>query len=179
MFRFFQPDLSIDSVLELSPEKLQSAGLRSLLLDVDCTLKHYRSKTLPAEVAQWLETMRQHDIGLCLVSNGRGARIRQFAETVRIPFVAPAMKPLPFGCWTALRTMGFEKKSTAMVGDQVFADLLAGKLAGLYTVLVRPMNPEEEPWFTRLKRPFEKIVLRAEPLKKQPREIDPGEPEVS
>ena len=47
-----------------------------------------------------------------------------------------------------------------MVGDQVFADILAGRLAGLKTILVDPIHPEEEPWFTRLKRPPERWVLR-------------------
>lgn len=103
--------------------------------------------------------MKEREIGLCLVSNGRGPRIRRFAETVGIPFVAPALKPLPTGVRAALKEMGFEKKSTAMVGDQVFADILAGKWAGLFTILVTPLNPDQEPWFSRMKRPFEKLVL--------------------
>ena len=44
---------------------------------------------------------------------------------------------------------------TAMVGDQVFADVMAGRLAGVFTILVRPIHPEDEPWFTRWKRPWE------------------------
>lgn len=161
MPRLFQPDLFIDSVTELTPDRLQGFGLRSLLLDVDCTLKHYRSAELPPDISRWIDTMKTADIGLCLVSNGRGPRIKKFAETVGIPFVAPAMKPLPFGVRTAIRTMQFDRKTTAMVGDQVFADLLAGKLAGVFTVLVTPLNPDEEPWFARMKRPFEKLVLPA------------------
>lgn len=177
--RLFKPDLYIDSVVELTLDILREKGLCSLLLDVDCTLKHYRSENLSPEVVRWIETMRQNDIGLCLVSNGRGPRIRRFAEMVRIPYVAPAMKPLPFGCRTAIRSMNFDRESTAMVGDQIFADLLAGKLAGLFTVLVTPMNPEQEPWFTRMKRPFEKMVLRDVPVQEQSREIESNEAEVS
>jgi predicted HAD superfamily phosphohydrolase YqeG len=56
--------------------------------------------------------------------------------------------------------MGFDQKSTAMVGDQVFADILAGKFAGIFTILVTPIHPEEERWYTRIKRPVEKCVLR-------------------
>ena len=62
------------------------------------------------------------------------------------------MKPLPLGCRRAIREMGFEASRTAMVGDQLFADIVAGRLAGLTTILVDPIHPEEEPWFTRLKR---------------------------
>jgi len=159
MFKLFHPDLRIDSVVELTHERLYKLGLRSLLLDVDCTLKHYSSRELPQDISQWLDRMKEAGIGLCLVSNGRGPRIRRFAESVQIPFVAPAMKPLPFALRKALRSMNFDKDSTAMVGDQVFSDLLAGKFAGLYTILVTPLSPEQEPWFARMKRPLEKLVL--------------------
>jgi hypothetical protein len=40
-----------------------------------------------------------------------------------------------------------------------FADVLAGRLAGLFTILVTPLG-HHEPWFTRVKRPFERQVLR-------------------
>ncbi|MDR0611377.1 MAG: YqeG family HAD IIIA-type phosphatase [Planctomycetaceae bacterium] len=159
MFRYFQPNLYVDSVLDLTPQRLQQHALKSLLLDVDCTLKNYRSENISQEIALWLEMMKANEIGLCLLSNGHYERIRHFAEQVQLPFVAPAMKPLPFGCRTAIQTMNFNKKSTAIVGDQVFADLLAGKLAGLFTILVIPMSPKEEPWFTQMKRPLERMVL--------------------
>jgi HAD superfamily phosphatase (TIGR01668 family) len=160
MFQCFQPNLYVDSVLDLTPERLQTYELKSLLLDVDCTLKNYRSQKIMPEILSWIDMMKENGIGLCLVSNGRRERIRRFAGQVQLPFVAPAMKPLPFGCRTAIRVMNFDKKSTAMVGDQVFADLLAGKLAGLFTILVIPIKPEEEPWFAQMKRPLEQIVLR-------------------
>jgi HAD superfamily phosphatase (TIGR01668 family) len=159
MFQYFHPNLYVDSVLDLTPKRLQQYALKSLLLDVDCTLKNYRSPNISQEISSWIEMMKENGIGLCLLSNGRHERIRCFAEQVQLPFVAPAMKPLPFGCRTAIQTMNFDKKSTAIVGDQVFADLLAGKLAGLFTILVVPILPEEEPWFAQIKRPLERIVL--------------------
>jgi HAD superfamily phosphatase (TIGR01668 family) len=76
-----------------------------------------------------------------------------------IPYVAKAFKPLPFACRRAVRRLGWEGKRIGVMGDQVFADILAGRLAGLYTILVTPTSPEE-PWFTRLKRPFERMLLR-------------------
>ena len=45
------------------------------------------------------------------------------------------------------------------MGDQVFADVMAGRLAGIRSILVEPIHPEEEPWYTRLKRLPERIVL--------------------
>jgi HAD superfamily phosphatase (TIGR01668 family) len=160
MFRFLAPHLQVESVLDLGVDRLRRLDLDALLLDVDCTLKSYRSEAVGAEVAGWLGELRAAGIGLCLLSNGREKRIRQFAEKLKLPFVAGACKPLPFGCRRAVRKMGFDGKRTAVVGDQLFADVMAGRLAGLRSILVRPIQPEQEPWYTRLKRPLERLLLR-------------------
>ena len=150
----------MESVLELGVERLRSLGLDALLLDVDCTLTRYGTETCSPEVIAWLRGLREAGVGICLVSNGRGKRIGHFADGLDLPFVAGACKPLPFAIRAAVRKMGFDPKRTAMVGDQLFADVMAGRLAGLSSILVRAIHPEDEPWFTRLKRPPERIVLR-------------------
>jgi len=160
MINWLQPNLVLDSVQDITPELLQRHGLRSLLLDVDCTLKRYRATEIPSGSVQWIESLQNAGIGFCILSNGLEPRIRPIAEQIGVSFIAPAMKPFPFGCRTAIKTMGFDPKSTAMVGDQVFADILAGKFAKIFTILVTPIHPEEERWFTRIKRPLEKWVLK-------------------
>lgn len=163
MFSKFKPSLRVGRVTELTPDRLREQGITNLLLDVDSTLKPYRSREVGPEVRAWLTTMRESGIGLCLLSNGRGKRIAHIAEILSIPYVAMAMKPSPKGCHRAIREQGFDPSRTAMVGDQIFADILAGNRAGLTTILVRPIRPEQEPWYTRLKRPFEKIVQKLFP----------------
>ena len=130
-----------------------------MLLDVDCTLKRYGAEHFEPGVLEWLDGIRQGGIILCLLSNGRGKRIGRVAEQLQLPFVARACKPLPLGCRKAMRMIGASPGRTAMVGDQLFADIIAGRLAGLTSILVRPIRPEEEHWFTRMKRPAEQLLL--------------------
>jgi HAD superfamily phosphatase (TIGR01668 family) len=160
MFRLVTPDLRVDRVEELTTSRLVDLRLESLLLDADSTLKPYSSDECTPEVMAWVGELRAGGIRLCLVSNGWGRRIGRFADRLGLPFVAGAMKPLPFGCLRAVRRIAADPARTAMVGDQVFADVMAGRLAGLRTILVRPIHPEEEPWFTRLKRRPEAFLLR-------------------
>jgi len=159
MWRLVTPDLQIDRVEELGVARLRGLGLDTLLLDVDCTLKGYRSEWPTPEVEAWLEGLRAAGIGLCLISNGRAARIRRLAERLGLPVISQACKPFPFGCRAGLRRLGADRRRTAMVGDQLFADVMAGRLAGVTSILVRPIRPEEEHWYTRMKRPLERIVL--------------------
>jgi len=160
MIRLIAPHLCVERVEELTLDRLRDLELDALLLDVDCTLKRYRAEEVTPEVAAWLEGLRAGGIGLCLLSNGMGRRIRQFAEKLDLPYLATACKPFPLGCRRAVRKINVSPGRTAMVGDQLFADVVAGRLAGLKTILVRPIHPEEEPWFTRLRRCPERWLLR-------------------
>lgn len=155
-----RPDYFVNSVEELTLQRLGEWQLRALLLDVDCTLTRYRCCDVAPGVAEWIEQLRNGGIGVCLVSNGLSARIDEVARRLDLPCVPRAMKPLPGGLQAAMRRLNVRRSETAMVGDQMFADILAGHLARIRTILVRPIHPEEEPWFTRLKRGPERWCLQ-------------------
>ena len=155
----FTPHYRVRGVWKLTPERLRQWGVCALLLDVDCTLKRYcQAEALP-EAAAWIAQLQMADFRLCLVSNGLGRRIEPFARRLGVPFVSQAMKPLPWGVHRAVRKLAVPPSEVAIVGDQLFADVLAGRLAGIRTILVDPIHPEEEPWFTRLKRLPERLML--------------------
>lgn len=159
MFSFIVPHLHLISVAELDTTLLRRFGLKGLLLDVDCTLKDHGATEFPIAVHDWVRKLRADGFRLCLLSNGKPRRIGELARQLDIPFVAQAFKPLPRGCHRAMQLLELTPSQTAVVGDQLFADVMAGRLAGLFTILVRPTSPHE-PWFTRLKRPVERRVLR-------------------
>ncbi|MGL6195099.1 MAG: YqeG family HAD IIIA-type phosphatase [Thermoguttaceae bacterium] len=157
MFNILFPKIKVQSVLDLTPQKLNELGIRSLLLDVDCTLKAYTATAIAPDIAEWLEVMKSNGVGLCLLSNGFARRIGPFAESLGVDFVAPAVKPFTKGVKRAIHKMNFVPQTTALVGDQIFADVLAANLSGITSILVEPIKPELEPFFARMKRPFEKL----------------------
>lgn len=160
MFHLLTPHLRVESVLELTIERFRALGIEGVLLDLDCTVKRYRETEVRPEAAQWLEALKAGGIGCCIVSNGGNHRTRHVADKLGLPFVANALKPFPFGVRRAMTKMGFWPEHTAMIGDQIFADVMAGRWAGVKCILVRPLHPEEEPWFTRIKRNPERLWLR-------------------
>jgi HAD superfamily phosphatase (TIGR01668 family) len=156
------PHSYVSSATRLSADYFSARGIRGLLLDIDGTLKDFEATLVPSPVLSWLEQLASDGLHLCLFSNGRAARIERLAAQLNLPFVAEAMKPWPRGCRRGLRLLGLRPDQVAVIGDQIFADVLAGRLAGLHTILVRPTS-RTEPWFTRVKRPFEvpiRLLLR-------------------
>jgi len=159
MLNFLFPDHRFDSITQIHRKWLREQNIYNLLLDVDCTLKYYKSKTLVPEIATWLQRKRNQGFQFCLFSNGRRQRIQPLAKELDLPFFAPAYKPFPFVCRKAMHQLYVDPRFTALIGDQVFTDVVAANLAGIRSILVKPLRPQEEPIFARIKRPFERIVL--------------------
>ena len=147
MLKFLRPNLHLESVIDLPAERLRGLRLDALLLDMDNTLKDYRAAEFSPDVKRWIESLKAAGIQMCILSNGKHHRVEPKAAQLGIPFVDNALKPFPFRCRSAVRRLGVPRERTGIVGDQLFADVLTGRLAGLFTILVRPTSGNE-PWFT-------------------------------
>ena len=156
----FLPQYKVNVVNELTPAVLRTINVQHILLDVDCTLKRYDTDLLEDWVLEWLESLKIAGVDVCLLSNGKKSRIGKIAEHYDLEYEAMAMKPLPCGCWRVMKRSGWDRETTAIVGDQLMADMAAGNLAGITTIHVTPIHPESEPIFTRIKRPLERLVFR-------------------
>ncbi len=150
--------------LELvTPEFLQARGLRGLMLDIDNTLVPHKEAGDPEALRVWLEPLRAAGIELRLVSNALPDRIARFSQALEVPAVGSgrtAGKPFPAAFRTAIKEMNLLPSQVAMIGDQVFSDVLGANLVGAYPILVRPLSNNALP-HTRLARSLERLVLRA------------------
>jgi len=153
---FCSPDLSPQRAWALTPDLLTEHGVAGLLLDLDNTLIPYGYEgPVPPEVASWLAALRSAGIAAALVTNARPSRSRRWGEKLGLPALPFAAKPLPLAIFWAARTLGLPREKLLLVGDQVFTDLLAARLAGVRTALVPPLSPKELPhtrWLRRLER---------------------------
>ena len=49
-------------------------------------------------------------------------------------------------------------KNIAVIGDQLLTDVLGANRAGMYSILVKPIN-EKDILITKIKRPLEKKIM--------------------
>ncbi|AXG98072.1 YqeG family HAD IIIA-type phosphatase [Deinococcus wulumuqiensis] len=154
-----RPDDLIAHVSQITPEFLAARGLRGLVLDLDNTLIPYRSYEDAAEMIAWASDLRGAGIGLYLLSNATAKRAAFWLPKLGFGGVGMAGKPNPRAFRRALHTLGLPAHQVAMVGDQVFTDVLGGNLTGMHTVLVEPLIDNALP-HTRLARMLERQVLR-------------------
>ncbi len=156
-----RPDLRIASVIELTPQVLKAQGVSALLVDLDDTLVASHSHDIASEYRTWLETIKAADIALLLLSNGYPARVQYWSKELGVEGLALVGKP--FGCAyrRGLRHLGKTANQTAMVGDQLFTDVMGAKRLGIKSILVNPLSPGGLP-HTRVFRKLEKMILKGE-----------------
>jgi HAD superfamily phosphatase (TIGR01668 family) len=154
----FGPDRYVSRLAEIPHEDLEAKGFSGLILDLDNTLVGFRQSEICDEHLAWVK--RAHDRGftLVMVSNNFTDRVTGIARQLDIACIPNALKPLPFGMLRALRMLRLPRSKVAVVGDQLFTDVLSGKLCGLYTILTEPIEAKDFP-ITRVFRFFERLML--------------------
>lgn len=130
-----------DSIYELTGESLRQVGISLLLADLDNTLIPY-GETMPGDaLRQWLQDLNAHGVTLFLLSNSRKAtRAPNFAKALGIDYLCHAGKPKVGGYYTAMERYNIQPQDCAMVGDQIFTDILGANRAGVRSILVKPIS---------------------------------------
>ena len=112
-----------------------------MLLDFDNTIVAYTVSEPSREFLDWLQALRASGISVMVVSNSRKSRrVPDFCQKWGLPWIKRAGKPNPKGIRRAMAQQGMSPRETAMAGDQTFTDILGGNLAGVTSVLVRPIH---------------------------------------
>ena len=138
---WFRARFTYHDIYELSGEALARRGFRLLLADLDNTLVPYGVPLPDERLKAWQDDLAAHGVTLFVLSNNRKEhRPRIFAEALDVPYIGHAGKPKTPSFLKAMEQMGVTREQTAIVGDQVFTDVLGGNRAGVSTILVEPIR---------------------------------------
>lgn len=137
----FKADYRAGSIYDISVEALAGRGIKLLLADLDNTLVPYGVPQPDQRLINWRDELAAYGITLFVLSNNRHEnRPRVFAESLEVPYIGHAGKPKTHSFYKAMEDMHVTKAQTAVVGDQIFTDVLGGNRAGVMTILVRPIR---------------------------------------
>jgi HAD superfamily phosphatase (TIGR01668 family) len=159
MYKILCPDLRVVSIYSIDLEQLWNQGIRGVLCDLDNTLIEWDNNRPSPEMLQWMRLVKERGFQVCLLSNNSAQRVQEIAQYADVPFFAPARKPLLRVFQQALSSMELRPEQTAMVGDQMFTDVLGGNRLGMYTIWVHPLSSKEF-FGTRFTRIIENAILR-------------------
>ena len=153
----FYPGEYMDSTYEIDFDRLYGEGYRGIIFDIDNTLVPHGA---PADerACKLFAHLKELGYQCMLLSNNKEPRVKMFNDAVYVSYIFKAGKSKTANYKKAMEQMGTTTENTLFVGDQIFTDVYGANLAGIRTILVKPIHPKEEIQIV-LKRYLEKIVL--------------------
>jgi uncharacterized protein len=159
MLANLKPDHYYPDIFAIDVDLLSREGIRGLICDIDNTIVPWSAEDVIQEVIDWFAKLEDDGFKLCLVSNGNDKRVKQFSQRLGIPGVGQAVKPARRAFRLARSRLSLNSDQIAVIGDQLFTDVLGGNRMGFKTILVDPMSRQEF-FTTRIMRFFEGLFYK-------------------
>lgn len=159
MLQLICPRLMIDTLFELDLDRLRQQGIGGIILDLDNTLLSWDNDAIDPKAAAWLAEMLASGMKAGFVSNNRHCRVADFAAQFSLPYAARAFKPAGRGFRQVIAAMQLPPERVAVIGDQLFTDILGGNRLGCWTIWVKPLSSREFIG-TKITRRLERLAVR-------------------
>lgn len=159
MLELICPADCVPAVYDIDLDRLWDEGVRALIVDLDNTLLAWDHEKPSDDLLRWIERVRSKGLQICIVSNGMPARVKRIAEKLGVTAITKAVKPRKRPFYEALQLFGLQPSEVAVVGDQLFTDILGGNRMQMHTILVQPIG-QHEMKHTQLIRRMERRLIR-------------------
>ncbi len=153
------PDYMFRTFDEITPAFLSGLGVRAILADIDNTLAPYEQAEPDERIRGWIAALADAGISIAFVSNNDRERVERFNRTLGVPAYYKSGKPFKKNLVKAMESLGGNRDTTVMLGDQLLTDALAGHNLGVRVLIVPPIRDKKNAFF-RFKRWLEKPTVK-------------------
>lgn len=151
----FIPDMYQKSIYHINYDKLKEDGIRCLLFDLDNTCVPFKDKKPNKKLIELFEMLKDMDFKVILFSNATKKRILPFKNGLNVDCSASSRKPNSKKLLKIIDQFHYQLSEVAIIGDQLYTDILCGNRVGIKTILVNPMS-KDDMFFTKMFRFLEK-----------------------
>ena len=152
------PQAYFDKITDIDIDFLKKNNITAIIFDVDNTLLDF-DLNIVSGLENWFEGIKACGINAIIVSNSnKTTKIEKVANLLDIDYIQFALKPLKTGLKKAQKTLNVDSEKIAVIGDQIFTDVIGANRCHMFSILVKPLA-EKDIWITRFKRPIENFVI--------------------
>lgn len=153
------PDMYQKSIYHIDYEKLRSDGIKCLLFDLDNTCVPTKEKNPNKKLIEQFDKLKDLGFKVIIFSNAGKKRLKPFKKTLDVDCSYSSRKPLRGKFNKIMKKFGYDLSETAIIGDQIFTDILGGNKVGIKTILINPMSSYDLP-ITKISRMLERKVMK-------------------
>ena len=159
MLSMLYPDIYIKSIYELPLDYLKERGIKVIAFDIDNTLTPFNIAEPDDKTVAFIERLKAMGFKVCLLSNNNKHRITVYNKRLNVYAIYKAGKPGAKKLLALIKRLGCTADETALVGDQVFTDVLCAHNGRVLGILTKPICKQDQ-FVTKIKRGAEKCVLK-------------------
>jgi hypothetical protein len=153
------PDYYCKNVMKITPEFLKEHNIKGLILDIDNTLIDMGRNLLDGAI-EWHQDMVDNGFKTIILSNtNKIDKVEGVANALNMEYINFARKPSKKGFTKAKAKLNLPAENIAVIGDQIFTDVIGAKRSNMFAILVEPINKKEF-WYTKWKRPIEDLIIK-------------------
>ena len=152
------PEYVFQDVTHITPEWLAAKGITALVLDIDNTLVTYGDAEPTERVVEWVSSLKSAGIKTAIASNNKKERVDLFNKKLGVFCTSRSGKPSTKAVRAACAEFSVAPTEVAVIGDQIFTDVLCANRADAVAILTSPI-PYRENLFFRFKRGLEKPII--------------------
>ena len=134
------PRMILHHLTDVRADVLRARGITFLMMDFDNTIVPYTTNVPTAQMTAWLQQMQASGIGLCVVSNSKKPRVVEFCRQYGLACITHAKKPFSRGIRECLTRFSLAPTHCALVGDQIYTDVLGANCAGVQSILISAID---------------------------------------
>lgn len=153
------PDMYQKSIYHINYEKLKDSGIKCLLFDLDNTCVPTKEKNPNKKLIEQFEKLKDLGFKIIIFSNAGRKRLEPFKKTLDVDCSYSSRKPLSGKFNKIIKKFGYDLSETAIIGDQLFTDILGGNKVGIKTILINPMSSYDLP-ITKILRMLERNIMK-------------------
>lgn len=153
------PDIYVKDIYSINYDNLISRGIKNLLFDLDNTIAPIFEKHPNEDVKNLFKFLKSKKFKIMIVSNSIDTRVSAFASNLKVDYLSSAKKPKNNKLLKLINDNKFDIDKTAIIGDSMMDDVIAGNSIGITTILTDQLNKHEFP-LAKIKRFKERKIQK-------------------
>ena len=153
------PTYVIDSIFKMDPKDVLKRQYKVILSDLDNTLDCYLNECPSDEVKNKIKQFQENGIKFIITSNNFKKRVLTYTKDLNVKTIWLLLKPYTFRLKRFLKKHHINKDECLIIGDQLFTDIALANKIKIDSVLVKPLNNQDQK-FTNKRKKKEKKLLK-------------------
>lgn len=153
------PDRYINRITDIDSNFFKEENIKGVIIDIDNTVIDVK-KNLIDGLVEWINELKENNITVVILTNTFDRpKVVKIANLLDIDYFLFGRKPSITGFLKVKKHLGLSTENIAVIGDQIFTDILGANRVGMLSILVNPLQEKLDYFVTRWKRPMEEAVL--------------------